>query len=160
MAHHPLGPSRADRSSSLSECPAVGSTRLTWGAVAQLVERRLCKADVGGSSPPGSTKSRDPTPSCYPRCAQARSDIQGPAAAARPPRNLGWSYICCGASASSELPSGHAASGHLHNRILREFDSFRFLKVTLRIAECGALCPGGPPQICRSQSVLDGGSSY
>jgi hypothetical protein len=25
------------------------------GAVAQLVERRLCKADVGGSSPPGST---------------------------------------------------------------------------------------------------------
>jgi hypothetical protein len=26
------------------------------GAVAQLGERRLCKAEVGGSSPPGSTK--------------------------------------------------------------------------------------------------------
>ena len=29
----------------------------TGGAVAQLGERRLCKAEVGGSSPPGSTRS-------------------------------------------------------------------------------------------------------
>ena len=31
------------------------------GAVAQLGERRLCKAEVGGSSPPGSTRTADST---------------------------------------------------------------------------------------------------
>ena len=38
--------------------------------------------------------------------------------------------------------------------------SLKFLIVTLRIAEVGCLCPGQPLSTFRSQSVLDGGSSY
>ena len=48
MAHHP--PSTSSPSRLMSPT----------GAVAQLVERRLCKAEVGGSSPPGSTNHPEP----------------------------------------------------------------------------------------------------
>lgn len=44
MAHH-------------SPCGANMRIRAIPGAVAQLGERRLCKAEVGGSSPPGSTRT-------------------------------------------------------------------------------------------------------
>ena len=38
-----------------SNLPPPASHLQDRGAVAQLGERRLCKAEVGGSSPPGST---------------------------------------------------------------------------------------------------------
>ena len=42
--------------------PASGGPQISWlghfGAIAQLAERRLCKADVWGSNPHGSTRSR------------------------------------------------------------------------------------------------------
>ena len=41
------------------------------GAVAQLGERRLCKAEVGGSSPPGSTREPPPLLSNGARSPQA-----------------------------------------------------------------------------------------
>ena len=46
MAHHSPVAGECERSDAFQ------------GAVAQLGERRLCKAEVGGSSPPGSTTTR------------------------------------------------------------------------------------------------------
>ena len=40
--------------------PPISYLQYGGGAVAQLGERRLCKAEVGGSSPPGSTRYMDP----------------------------------------------------------------------------------------------------
>ena len=42
-----------------SNLPPSTSYLQDRGAVAQLGERRLCKAEVGGSSPPGSTNQGD-----------------------------------------------------------------------------------------------------
>jgi hypothetical protein len=52
MAHQPSGLTLAGLAVGLG--PPVRLWRIR-GAVAQSGERRLCKAEVGGSSPPGST---------------------------------------------------------------------------------------------------------
>jgi hypothetical protein len=50
-------------------CPSLGpaqrySERVYPGAIAQLGERRLCKAEVAGSIPAGSTTRSQSEPSC------------------------------------------------------------------------------------------------
>ena len=66
MAHHP--PSTSSPSRLMSPT----------GAVAQLVERRLCKAEVGGSSPPGAPNLPEPpSPSDSPLGAPRRRSQHG-----------------------------------------------------------------------------------
>ena len=58
------------------------------GAVAQLGERRLCKAEVGGSSPPGSTTSTWQPPGSQP--ATAGHTSQRETQPRREPRAASW----------------------------------------------------------------------
>jgi hypothetical protein len=113
------------------------------GAVAQLGERRLCKAEVGGSSPPGSTNN--------------------PAPAGRAHRTT--EHRCRGTTVTTVfvVPRQRRFAvwrrwwrlRHLHNGILemRIFNPASTIALSPRGALRGALRRV-------SRSVLDGGSSY
>ena len=132
---------------------ALLDRRGSAGVVAQPVERRLCKAEVGGSSPPDSTNLlRHPSPPRTPRSlAKAKSADRW-----RHPRGASARYTMCGASA-------HRTGSPVRSTFTTEYGEScksHIASANARIAESASqACPAlRGTRDCRV--VLDGGSSY